>query len=162
MKTYHATNNPELKEIIKGHGDYAGIFTTNNLYQAKNGDYGEYLYIVEFDNFCEKSDIRNFLESKEGLEFLNTHSRPNDQEQIDILSDCDLPSYDYYKDIVGIKGSKLDDMYFLDQKLRALIAIKLGFDAVEENDGVLVVNGKVEFLGHRKSEEVESEIEENW
>ena len=59
-------------------------------------------------------------------------------------------------------NAEQDDVYFANQKLRALIAIELGFDAVEENDGWLVVNGKVELIGHRKSEAVETEIEENW
>ncbi|UWY71002.1 hypothetical protein [Acinetobacter baumannii] len=61
--------------------------------------------------------------------------------------------------VVDCDDAEQDDTYFENQKLRALIAIELGFDAVEENDGWLVVNGKVDFLGHRKKEVVETEIE---
>ncbi|MCK4111588.1 hypothetical protein HCY65_11035 [Acinetobacter radioresistens] len=138
MKTYHATNNQELKEIIKGHGDYAGLFTSENIALTANGDYGDYIYTIEFDSICDKSDIEKYLENNP--EFLVAHP--------EFIVDCD--------------DAEQDDTYFANQKLRALIAIELGFDAVEENDGWLVVNGNVEFLGHRKSEEVETEIEENW
>lgn len=139
MKTYHATNNQELKEIIKGHGDYAGIFTSENISLTANGDYGDYIYQVSFDSICEKSDIEEYLDNNP--EFLIAHP--------DFIADCD-------------NDAEQDIIYFENQKLRALIAIELGFDAVEENDGWLVVNGKVEFLGHRNSEVVETEIEENW
>ncbi|UWY71001.1 hypothetical protein [Acinetobacter baumannii] len=63
MKTYHATSNQELKEIIKGHGDYAGIFTSENIALTANGDYGDYIYTVEFDSICEKSDIEEYFEN---------------------------------------------------------------------------------------------------
>ena len=146
MKTYHATNNQELKEIIKGYGDWAGLFTSENIALTANGDYGDYIYTVEFETICDKSDIEEYLENNPA--FLEKH--PN------FVVDCDhsLDGYGNDKDV--------DVNYFENQKLRALIALELGFDAVEENDGWLVVNGKVEFLGHRKSEEVETEIEENW
>lgn len=145
MKTYHATNNQELKEIIKGHGDYAGIFTSENISLTANGDYGDYIYQVTFDSICAKSDIEEYLDNNP--EFLVEHPK--------FLIDCD-----YCLDNYGLNND-VDSIYFENQKLRALIAIELGFDAVEENDGWLVVNGKVEFLGHRKSAEVENEIEEN-
>ncbi|WP_179988409.1 MULTISPECIES: hypothetical protein [unclassified Acinetobacter] len=138
MKTYHASSNQDLKEILKGEGDYAGIFTSENVALTANGDYGDYVYRVAFDSICEKSDIEEYLENNP--DFLAQH--PN------FVVDCD--------------GAEQDDIYFENQKLRALIAIELGFDAVEENDGWLVVNGTVEFIGHRKSEEVETEIDENW
>ena len=138
MKTYHASLNQYLKEILKGEGDYAGIFTSENVALTANGDYGDYVYRVTFDSICEKSDIEEYLENNP--EFLVQHP--------DFVVDCD--------------DAEQDDMYFENQKLRALIAIELGFDAVEENDGWLVVNGTVEFIGHRKSEEVETEIDENW
>lgn len=138
MKTYHATNNANLKEIIKGHGDYAGIFTSENVSLTANGDYGDHVYSVSFDNICEKSDIEEYLDNNP--EFLTSH--PN------FVIDCD--------------DAEQDDIYFANQKLRALIAIELGFDAVEENDGWLVVNGTIEYLGHRNSEEVETYIDENW
>ena len=138
MKTYHASLNQDLKEILKGEGDYAGIFTSENVALTANGDYGDYVYRVTFDSICEKSDIEEYLENNP--EFLVQHP--------DFVVDCD--------------DAEQDDMYFENQKLRALIAIELGFDAVEENDGWLVVNGTVEFIGHRKSEEVETEIDENW
>ena len=143
MKTYHATNNQELKEIIKGYGDWAGLFTSENIALTANGDYGDYIYTVEFETICDKSDIEEYLENNPA--FLEN-----------FVVDCDhsLDGYGNDKDV--------DVNYFENQKLRALIALELGFDAVEENDGWLVVNGKVEFLGHRKSEEVETEIEENW
>ncbi|MDC4329314.1 hypothetical protein NQ674_16910 [Acinetobacter baumannii] len=137
MKTYHATSNPNLKEIVKGLGDYAGIFTSENVALTANGDYGDYVYRITFDSICDKSDIQEYLENNP--EFLVAHP--------DFIVDCD---------------SEEDEAYFENQKLRALIAIELGFDAVEENDGWLVVNGKVELVGHRKSKEVETEIEENW
>jgi len=137
MKTYHATNNQELKEIIKGHGDYAGIFA-QNLIHAAIGDYGDYIYRIECETVLYTSDIEEYLENNP--DFLEKH--PN------FIVDFDHPVD--------------DDIYFENQRLRALIAIELGFDAVEENDGWLVVNGNVSFLGHRKSEEVEAEIEENW
>ena len=44
MKTYHATSNQVLKEIIMGEGDYAGIFTCENVSLTANGDYGDYVY----------------------------------------------------------------------------------------------------------------------
>ncbi len=138
MKTYHATNNQELKEIIKGHGDYAGIFT-QNLIHAAMGDYGDYIYAVTCETILRTDEIEEYLENNPA--FLEQY--PN------FVADFDCPIEN-------------DDVYFENQKLRALIAIELGFDAVEENDGWLVVNGNVEFLGHRKSEEVETEIEENW
>lgn len=135
MKTYHASQSKDLNEIVKGSGDYAGIFTDNRI----GFDYGDYLYRVSFDSICEKSDIREYLENNP--EFLVAHPK--------FIVDCDEANED-------------DDAYFENQKLRALIAIELGFDAVEENDGWLVVNGKVEFIGHRNSEEVEAEIEDNY
>ncbi len=138
MKTYHASRTSELKEIIKGEGDYAGIFTSENVASTANGDYGDYVYRVTFNSICEKSDIEEYVESNP--EFLAKN--PN------FTVDCD--------------DAEQDDIYFENQKLRALIAIELGFDAVEENDGWLVVNGAIELVGHRKSEEVETEIEENW
>lgn len=136
MKTYHATNNQELKEILKGYGDYAGIFTSENIALTANGDYGDYIYSVDFDSICEKSDIEEYLENNPG--FLNKY-----------------PNF-----VIDFDNAEQDDIYFDNQKLRALIAIELGFDAVEENDGWLVVNGKIEFLGHRRSEKVKTEIEE--
>lgn len=138
MKTYHATSNQDLKEILKGEGDYAGIFTGENVSLTANGDYGDYVYRVTFDSVCEASDIEEYLDNNPA--FLTAN--PN------FVVDCD--------------DAEQDDVYFANQKLRALIAIELGFDAVEENDGWLVVNGKVELIGHRKSEAVETEIEENW
>ena len=138
MKTYHASSSQDLNEILKGEGDYAGIFTSENIALTANGDYGDYVYRVTFDSICEKSDIEEYLERNP--EFLIAHP--------DFIVDCD--------------DAEQDDIYFENQKLRALIAIELGFDAVEENDGWLVVNGTVEFIGHRKSEEVETEIDENW
>lgn len=137
MKTYHATSNQDLKEIIRGAGDYAGIFTSENIALTANGDYGDYVYRVTFNSICDKSDIQEYLENNP--EFLSNNPS--------FVIDCD--------DVAQ------DDIYFENQKLRALIAIELGFDAVEENDGWLVVNGGVELVGHRKSEEVEAEIEEN-
>lgn len=55
MKTYHATSNQVLKEIIMGEGDYAGIFTCENVSLTANGDYGDYVYRVTFDSICETS-----------------------------------------------------------------------------------------------------------
>ncbi len=139
MKTYHASSSKDLKEIVKGSGDYAGIFTSENASLTAQGQYGEYIYTVHFDSICEKSDIREYVENNPG--FLVAHP--------DFVIDCDDTNEDF-------------DAYFKNQKLRALIAIELGFDAVEENDGWLVVNGKVEFIGHRHSDEVAEMIENDY
>lgn len=135
--TYHASPVDTLKEIIKGHGNYAGIFTSENIALTANGDYGNYVYRVTFNTICEKSDIEEYLGNNPAF----LESNPN------FIVDCDQEE---------------DECYFQNQKLRAMIAIELGFDAVEENDGWLVVSGTIELIGHRDSEVVEQEIESAW
>ncbi|MBF7687100.1 hypothetical protein [Acinetobacter rathckeae] len=139
MIGYHNTCTQELKEIIKGHGDYAGIFVTLNASHMQSSDYGDHCYRVTFDSICELSDIEAYLETN--TDFLIKHPK--------FLADCEEEAQD-------------DNSYFENQKLRALIAIELGFDAIEENDGILVVNGTVEYIGTKDSEAVEIEIEENY
>lgn len=135
--TYHASTTDSLTAIIAGHGDYAGIFTSENVALTAKVDYGIYVYRVTFETVCSKTDIEDYLESNPA--FLVENPK--------FVVDCDESE---------------DDHYFQNQKLRAIIAIELGFDAVEENDGWLVVNGTVELIGHKDSEAVETEIEYNW
>lgn len=137
MIGYHNSINKNLKSI-HNEGQYAGIFVSLNPALMRGTDYGNNCYKVTFNSVCETSDIEVYLENNP--EFLEAN--PN------FVADFDVESE--------------DDTYFENQKLRALIAIKLGFDAVEENDGYLVVNGTVEYIGTSDSEAVEAEIEENW
>lgn len=138
MIGYHNSVNADLKEI-HNEGQYAGIFVSLNAALMKVADYGNHCYKVTFGDICEKSDIHEYLEDHP--EFLKAHPS--------FLIDCE-------------EEMECDDLYRENQKLRALIALELGFDAVEENDGYLVVNGTVEYIGTADSEEVETEIEESW
>lgn len=140
MIGYHNSVNSDLVEI-HNEGQYAGVFVSLNAALMTVADYGNYCYKVTFGSICEKSDIREYLEDHP--EFLENH--PN------FVADCD-------QEVIA----EDDDLYRKNQKLRALIAIELGFDAVEENDGYLVVNGAVEYIGTADSEAVETEIEENY
>jgi len=137
MIGYHNSLNADLKEI-HNEGQYAGIFVSLNPALMRVADYGNHCYKITFGDICEKSDIEEYTEGNP--EFLAKN--PN------FTVDCN--------------DAEQDDIYFENQKLRALIAIELGFDAVEENDGYLVVNGTVEYIGTSNSEQVETEIEENW
>ena len=134
IKSYHCTSNANLTAIKTGEGSYNGIFVSlaNPCY-----DYGEHTYLVEFDSICSTSDIEDYLD--EHPDFLDAH--PN------FVADFD--------------EAVEDDCYFENQKLRAHIAVELGFDAVEENDGFLVINGKVTYLGKSRSEEVEDFVNDN-
>lgn len=162
MIGWHNSLNNDLTQINKGKGDYAGIFINSNASHMQIGDYGDHCYRVTFDSICELSDIEDYLENNP--EFLINHPT--------FLANCNIDLH-HFKDIVEyeedtdspfykISSNKIDDIYFENQKLRALIAIELGFDAVEENDGILVVSGKIEYIGTRDSEAVELEIEENY
>lgn len=138
MIGYHNSISADLEDI-HNEGQYAGIFVSLNAALMRVADYGNHCYKVTFGNICEKSDLREYLEDHP--EFLEAN--PN------FTIDCE-------------DEIEWDDTYRQNQKLRALIAVELGFDAVEENDGYLVVNGVVEYIGTSNSEEVETEIEENW
>lgn len=138
MIGYHNSVNADLKEI-NNEGQYAGIFVSLNAALMRVADYGNHCYKITFGDICEKSDIREYLEDHP--EFLEANP--------DFILDCE-------------EEIECDDLYRKNQKLRALIALDLGFDAVEENDGYLVVRGKVEYIGTADSEEVETEIDENW
>lgn len=137
MIGYHNSSNANLKEI-HNEGQYAGIFVSLNASHMTNKDYGNHCYKVTFGDVCESSDIEDYLENNP--EFMDAH-----------------PNF-----VASFNTESEDDIYFENQKLRALIALELGFDAVEENDGYLVVRGLVEYIGTADSEEVEVEIEENW
>ena len=139
IKSYHCTSNANLTAIKTGEGSYNGIFVSlaNPCY-----DYGEHTYLVEFDSICEKSDIQDYIDAH--TEILETHPRFN--------ADCDYSDWDNQETV---------EEYISNQALRAKIAIELGFDAVEENDGFLVVNGKVTYLGKSRSEEVEDFVNDN-
>ncbi|RKG30960.1 hypothetical protein [Acinetobacter tianfuensis] len=138
MIGYHNSVNADLKEI-HNEGQYSGIFVSLNAALMTVADYGNHCYKVTFGSICEKSDIEDYLD--ENPEFLKANP--------DFVIDCE-------------EEMLCDELYRKNQKLRALIALELGFDAVEENDGYLVVSGTVEYIGNADSEAVELEIEENW
>ncbi|WP_227430422.1 hypothetical protein [Psychrobacter sp. I-STPA6b] len=147
MKGYHNSNQDNLKAIDSNIGIYGGIFVTLNSSHCTDTHYGEYVYAIDFETICESSDIEDFLYTEEGCQFLADNNRTEDD--VEALRDCEYAIDD-------------DDTYRENQKIRALIAKKLGFDAVEENDGYLVVNGVVTYLGHCKSEEVAEYIENDY
>jgi len=137
--SYHNSENNQLTAIKAGEGRFGGIFVVDGACHTRRSDYGQWVYEVKYNSICSKQDIEDFLYSDDGIVFLEENNRT--EEDIRFLSDCDDAAED-------------DDNYFENQRLRALICIKLGFDAVEENDGWLVVNGLVRFVGHCKGEEI--------
>jgi hypothetical protein len=142
--SYHNSRSANLQSIDTGAGQYAGIFVTDVISHTRDGAYGNHVYRVTYETICTYSDTVDFLWSEAGREFMAAHDL--EEDDIDVLADCDSPIDD-------------DDDYRRFQKLRALICIACDCDAVEENDGWLVVRGKIEYIGTRGSDAHEQAIE---
>ncbi|HHM2325283.1 TPA: GNAT family N-acetyltransferase [Acinetobacter baumannii] len=151
IQLYHASQNPKLIKIEENysgeHGQgFGGLFAIASESQAYNGDYGDFVYELKIpkDSIAYSSDIYDAVFDDRTQEYLkNKFGEDFDHDALaDLLSES-IHSYIGNMDYKIINKDE-DDAMFDAQRIRGQLARLVGFKAVEEGDGIHVVDPDTE------------------